>query len=120
MHPDSADSIMKDYTTQQLQTPLYDHPCSAVSKIFTAGTFYYAPAPVWDISSRLAQRIRKKAEFGDPLASFDDRFVWNEYIVKSLLEFRDRLDVQEKGELDRCQFIVILLNSFLSQSANDL
>lgn len=108
VHPDSADAFVRDYASQQIQSPpLYDHPCSAVSKIFTSGTFYYAPAPVWDISSRLSQRIRKSAEIGDPLASFDERFVWNEYIVKSLLEFRERLDILEKEELDACQFIVI-------------
>lgn len=40
------------------------------------------------------------------LGAFDERFVWNEYIVRSLLDFRERLDAQEREEIDRCQFIV--------------
>ena len=48
------------------------------------------------------------------ISSFDERFIWNEYIVRSLLDFRDRLDPQERDDLDRCQFIVSLLfNIFL-------
>ncbi|KAG6880180.1 hypothetical protein C0992_004632 [Termitomyces sp. T32_za158] len=41
------------------------------------------------------------------VAAFDERFVWNEYIVRSLLDFRDRLDPSERRDLDRCQFIVM-------------
>ena len=40
------------------------------------------------------------------VGAFDDRFVWNEYIVRSLLDFRERMDMQEREDLDRCQFIV--------------
>jgi hypothetical protein len=40
------------------------------------------------------------------VGAFDDRFVWNEYIVRSLLDFRERLDMQEREDLDLCQFIV--------------
>lgn len=40
------------------------------------------------------------------MGMFDDRFLWNEYIIRSLLDFRERLDNQERQELDRCQFIV--------------
>lgn len=32
--------------------------------------------------------------------------MWNEYIMKSLLDFRERLDPEEKRDLDRCQFLV--------------
>lgn len=42
------------------------------------------------------------------ITNFDERFIWNEYIVRSLLDFRDRLDPQEREDLDRCQFIVVL------------
>lgn len=45
------------------------------------------------------------------IANFDERFIWNEYIVRSLLDFRDRLDSQERDDLDRCQFIVRLLSN---------
>lgn len=77
-------------------------------KIISAGTFYYALEPHWDISSRLSQRLQRDSSGSKDIANYDDRFVWNEYMVRSLLDFRERLDPQEKDELDSCQFIVSL------------
>jgi synaptojanin len=104
----AADSIMREspYYSSQTTPPTYDHPASAIMSLFTTGTFYYAPAPVWDISSRLSERIQKRREIGDPFASYDERFIWNEFVVKSLLEFRERLDTIERADFDKCQFIV--------------
>ena len=79
-----------------------------LTKIISAGTFYYALEPYWDLSLRLQRRLDRKEGGSTDISSYDDRFVWNEYIVRSLLDFRDRLDPQEKEELDRCQFIVRL------------
>jgi hypothetical protein len=85
--------------------PVFEHPCAALKKILSSGSFYYALSPHWDISSRLAERLSRDAGVAD-VGAFDVRFVWNEYIVRSLLDFRERLDMQEREDLDRCQFIV--------------
>ena len=85
--------------------PVFEHPCAALKKILSSGSFYYALSPHWDISSRLAERLSRDAGVPD-VGAFDDRFVWNEYIVRSLIDFRERLDMQEREDLDRCQFIV--------------
>jgi hypothetical protein len=90
---------------QQPPPPVFEHPCSALKKILSSGSFYYALSPHWDISSRLAERLSRDHGEAD-LAAFDNRFVWNEYIVRSLLDFRERLDLREREDLDRCQFIV--------------
>jgi synaptojanin len=70
------------------------------------GTFYYSLDPQWDISSRLAVRLSRDIAAGNDLAAFDHRFVWNEYIIRSLIDFRERLDPLERGDLDSCHFIV--------------
>ncbi|KAG8871354.1 inositol polyphosphate 5-phosphatase [Serendipita sp. 405] len=113
---DSADSMMMretGYLNQQAQPSFYEHPAAAIASLFTTGTFYFTPAPVWDISSRLSQRVHKKEDLGDNFATYDGRFVWNEYIVKSLLDFRDRLDTSEKEELDKCQFIILAIQGYV-------
>lgn len=90
------------------QPQVFEHPCLPLTKILSSGSFYYALEPHWDLSTRLGARlrfgtdVRKKKDLG----AFDERFVWNEYIVRSLLDFRERLDVNEREDLDRCQFIV--------------
>lgn len=98
---------MRDSYQQQnsAQPAIFEHPCAALKKILSSGSFYYALSPHWDISSRLAERLSRDSGVAD-LGGFDYRFVWNEYIVRSLLDFRERLDMQEREDLDRCQFIV--------------
>lgn len=91
------------YTNPQ---PIYEHPCSSLMKILSTGTFYYARAPQWDISSRLGKRISKGKLFGSETISYDERYLWNEYIVRCLLDFREKLDPVERQELDQCQFVV--------------
>ena len=98
------------YQQNSAQPPLFEHPCAALKKILSSGSFYYALGPHWDISSRLAERLSRDRGEAD-LGAFDDRFVWNEYIVRSLLDFRERLDMQEREDLDRCQFIVSITPS---------
>lgn len=86
--------------------PVLEHPCTPLMKILSSGTFYYAPAPQWDISSRLSRRVVKGKQMGGEVIAYDERFLWNEYIVRSLLDFRGKLDAKERREIDMCQFIV--------------
>lgn len=103
-----ADALLRDSYSGQ-STPnsaTLEHPCMPLTKIISAGTFYYALTPYWDLSSRLSQRVQRDEKSAQDTGHFDDRFIWNEYIVRSLLDFRDRLEPQERDDLDRCQFIV--------------
>jgi hypothetical protein len=118
--PDQPDALIRD--APPAQAPVYEHPCAPLTKILESGTFYYATQPPWDLSTRLGKRmVRQKAGIhGKDLSVIDDRFVWNEYIVRSLLDFRDRLEAHEREELDRCQFIVRYRGSFVESSFTDL
>ena len=103
-YSDSADTYMRDYTNSGTTTPAPEHPCAALRKIISGGTFYYAMEPQWDISSRLQHRLARHEPWD--ASTYDDRFVWNEFIVRSLLDFRERLEPRERVDLDQCQFIV--------------
>lgn len=83
--------------------PIYEHPCAPLVKILSTGTFYFATRPQWDISTRLGVRSNLS---GNGMDKQDNRFIWNEYIIQPLLDFRERLDQLEQSELDSCQFIV--------------
>jgi synaptojanin len=104
---DGSDVMRDPYSASGIQGTIpgsmYEHPCAPLIKILSSGTFYYATRPQWDLSTRLGLRFHRT---GSGMDGYDDRFVWNEYIVKSLLEFRERLDPLEAAELDLCQFIV--------------
>ena len=96
----------RDPYTHNNPQPLYEHPCAPLMKILSSGTFYYAIPPQWDISSRLSRRIMKGKQLGSESLAYDDRFLWNEFIVRSLLDFREKLEPEERHEMDLCQFIV--------------
>ena len=107
--PDQSDPMYREqpyYQSNASSPSVLEHPCAPLAKILSAGTFYFALEPHWDLSSRLSQRLERDEAAAKDLATYDDRFVWNDYIVRSLLDFRDRLDAEERAELDRCQFIV--------------
>lgn len=99
-------NLRNDYSSQTngaSNGPVFEHPCAPLMKILSSGTFYYALSPQWDISSRLSRRI---SQANGETVSYDNRFVWNAFIVRSLLDFRENLDQGEREEIDRCQFIV--------------
>ncbi|EMD40920.1 hypothetical protein CERSUDRAFT_111503 [Gelatoporia subvermispora B] len=114
---DQPDALLRESPYPQASTPtaIYEHPCAPLSKIISGGTFYYAAEPQWDLTSRLAVRLsrvtadRARRDIG----VYDERFLWNEFIVRSLLDFRERLDPQEREELDRCGFVILAIQGFV-------
>lgn len=105
----SFDSPESNYTTSPSGPQAFEHPCLPLTKILSSGSFYYAHESTWDISSRLSVRLTREPNSTRDIGTFDERFVWNEYIVQSLLDFRERLDSHERDELDQCRFIVSFL-----------
>ncbi|KAG8721546.1 inositol polyphosphate 5-phosphatase [Ceratobasidium sp. 394] len=107
------DAYERDSLGHQMQTtqPVYEHPCSSLSKIMSSGTFYYASNGRWDISTRLQARTRRQATHDQNV--FDPRFVWNEYIAGSLIDFRARLEQNERDELDTCHFIILAIQGYV-------
>ena len=105
---DQSEPVSREpYSQPNSSSPsVLEHPCAPLAKILSTGTFYYALEPYWDLSSRLSQRLERDEAAAKDVGTYDERFVWNEYIVRSLLDFRDRLDSDERADLDRCQFIV--------------
>ena len=111
---------LRDNFAQTQSAGVLEHPCFPLTKILSSGSFYFALEPQWDLSTRFSERLpppgsMEKGRAHD-ITNFDERFIWNEYIVRSLLDFRDRLDLQEREDLDRCQFIVGLLSHLPQRS----
>ncbi|KAG5652667.1 hypothetical protein H0H81_004159 [Sphagnurus paluster] len=105
-------STNKDiYAQTSIPAPVFEHPCAPLTKIMSSGSFYYALESSWDLSSRLAVRLTRDSSLID-VGAYDERFVWNEYIVRSLLDFRERLDPHEREDLDRCQFIILAIQGY--------
>ena len=96
-------------SNSQAQGQVYEHPCSALTKILASGTFYFTPEPHWDISTRLSERISRGQTTGHDVGVFDPRFVWNENLASGLLDFRERLDPAERQDFDKSKFLASAL-----------
>ncbi|KAF9651242.1 inositol polyphosphate phosphatase [Thelephora ganbajun] len=108
---------LRDNYTQSSSAGVLEHPCLPLTKILSSGSFYFALEPQWDLSTRFSERLPSPGSIekgrAHDIANFDERFIWNEYIVRSLLDIRDRLDPQEREDLDRCQFIVLVIQGYV-------
>ncbi|KAJ7930003.1 SacI homology domain-containing protein [Mycena leptocephala] len=113
-NPEAIDSMMmRDNYGQPATPPVFEHPCMPLTKILSSGSFYYAKDSTWDISSRLAVRLARDKHATWDLGTFDERFIWNAFLIRSLLEFRERLDALERSEFDTCQFIVLAIQGYV-------
>jgi len=95
------------FETATSNPALLEHPCSAVAKILSNGHFYFSST--FDLSSRLevrAQRIRNDAGL------YDDRFLWNSYMLDSQLAFRANLTSPERADFDECGFLVMAIQGY--------
>ncbi|KAK7054247.1 inositol polyphosphate phosphatase [Favolaschia claudopus] len=112
-NPEAIDSMMM----REPNAPqVFEHPCMPLTKILSSGSFYYATDSNWDISSRLAVRLARDRHATWDLGTFDERFVWNAFLIRSLLDFRERLDPLERSEFDTCQFIVLAIQGYVGTS----
>ncbi|KAJ7178924.1 inositol polyphosphate phosphatase [Mycena filopes] len=113
-NPEAIDSMMMRENYGHPSTPpVFEHPCMPLTKILSSGSFYYALDSTWDISSRLTVRLARDKHTTWDLGTFDERFIWNAFLIRSLLEFRERLDALERSEFDTCQFIVLAIQGYV-------
>ncbi|KAF7301871.1 Inositol polyphosphate phosphatase [Mycena indigotica] len=113
-NPESVDAmLMRDNYGQSTSPPVFEHPCVPLTKLLSSGSFYFAKDSEWDISSRLAIRLARGKQAPWDLSTFDEKFIWNAFLVRSLLDFRSRLDMLERRDFDSCQFIVLAIQGYV-------
>ncbi|KAF2854632.1 hypothetical protein T440DRAFT_464773 [Plenodomus tracheiphilus IPT5] len=89
------------------QSPL-EHPCLALKKILSSGTFYYSAD--FDLTRRLQDRTSDAATVS--IDSLDAGFLWNSYMIQPLVDFRSRLAPKEKEALDGSGILTSAIRGF--------
>jgi SacI homology domain len=114
-----------DYTYQNRKEPAFEHPCSALKKLLSSGTFYYSVD--FDLTNRLQDRsaggyyavllilIRCRSIDAPTfdIDNLDDGFLWNSYMIRPLVEFRSRLGDQEREALDLSRMLTSAIRGFV-------
>ncbi|KAF1914992.1 SacI homology domain-containing protein [Ampelomyces quisqualis] len=89
------------------QSPL-EHPCLALKKILSSGTFYYSSD--FDLTRRLQHRTTDAATVS--IDSLDAGFLWNSYMIQPLVDFRSRLAPRDKEALDTSGILTSAIRGF--------
>lgn len=86
-----------------------EHPCLALRKLLSDGTFYYSTE--FDLTNRLQDRAVSANTFD--IDQFDDSFMWNSFMISPLLAFRSRLAKHEASMLDHSRLLTCVIRGFV-------
>ncbi|CAG8626908.1 8557_t:CDS:10, partial [Ambispora leptoticha] len=86
------------------------HPCSHLRKLLSNKHFYFSSD--FDLTRTL--QIRKLASANDKY-SFDDRFLWNKYMISGLLSYRAKLNREEQAQLDQSGALVLVIQGYVGR-----
>jgi len=89
--------------------PTLEHPCLALKKLLSSGTFYYSAD--FDVTRRLQDRSPDAPTIA--LDSLDAGFLWNSYMIQPLVDFRSRLSEREKTALDESRILTSAIRGFV-------
>ncbi|KAF4555326.1 SacI-like domain-containing protein 2 [Elsinoe fawcettii] len=89
------------------QGPL-EHPCLALKKLLSGGTFYYSAD--FDLTRRLQDRPADSPSIA--LDSLDRGFLWNAFMIQPLVSFRSRLSDHERTALDQSRILTSAIRGF--------
>nr|POE63331.1 inositol-1,4,5-trisphosphate 5-phosphatase 1 [Quercus suber] len=108
------------YPTEGLETdgfdhsthrePVLEHPCMALKKLLSGGSFYYSPD--FDLTKKLQDRPSDASTIA--MDSLDIGFLWNTYMIQPLVEFRSRLSEKERRALDDSKILTSVIRGFAS------
>lgn len=103
---DGLDADGHDYSRHQ--EPLLEHPCMALKKLLSGGSFYYSAD--FDLTKRLQDRPAEASTVA--IDSLDAGFLWNTYMIQPLVDFRSRLSEREKDALDQSKILTSAIRGF--------
>ena len=102
-----------------------EHPCLALRKVLSAGTFYYSVNI--DLTNRLQNRyrsrllhqrllivVRASEESAFDVDSLDESFLWNSYMIDPLIQFRSRLATNDRLSLDDSHILTSAIRGYVS------
>ncbi|EME39404.1 hypothetical protein DOTSEDRAFT_75181 [Dothistroma septosporum NZE10] len=88
--------------------PTIEHPCMALKKLLSGGSFYYSAD--FDLTKRLQDRPTEASTVA--IDSLDAGFLWNTYMIQPLVEFRSRLSPTERQALDDSRILTSSIRGF--------
>ncbi|KAI9791793.1 MAG: inositol polyphosphate 5-phosphatase [Candelina submexicana] len=108
-----TDSIAEDGFNHRHREPILEHPCLALKRLLSGGTFYYSVD--FDLTSRLQDRSVDASTYATD--NHDNGLLWNSYMIEPLIKFRSRLSLHERDELDSSRILTSAIRGFVQTIA---
>lgn len=105
---DNEGSDQLDYTSRVPQ-----HPCWELRKFLTDGSFFYSTD--FDLTSTLQGR-GSDIGHGMSMQSFHMDYMWNAFMMKGIINFKNNLDEREQNILDQDHFLTTVIRGFAESS----
>ncbi|KAJ3192406.1 hypothetical protein HK101_006611 [Irineochytrium annulatum] len=98
---------------------MLQHPCGALSKLLSSGTFYFSTSA--DLTRSTQRRCVDDLAGSSGPDSADRQFIWNGEMLRSIMEMRERdLSGQQRDDLDRSNLLVFLIQGFVGSGELNL
>ncbi|KAF3481739.1 SacI domain and endonuclease/exonuclease/phosphatase family protein [Arthroderma uncinatum] len=85
-----------------------ENPSLALKKLLDDGSFFYSSD--FNLTERIQDRVDDPVAFD--IESLDEDFLWNSYMIKPLLQFRNGLGVQDRQKLDSSRLLTSAIRGF--------
>lgn len=97
-----------DYNSQAQRESLMEHPCVALKKMLSGGSFYFSTD--FDLTKRVQDRSSESTTVA--VDSLEAGFLWNTYMIQPLVDFRSRLAEHERDALDASGILTSAIRGF--------
>lgn len=97
-----------DYQGQSQREAMLEHPCIALKKMLSGGSFYFSTD--FDLTKRVQDRSAESTTV--TVDSLDAGFLWNTYMIQPLVDFRSRLAEHERDALDHSGILTSAIRGF--------
>ncbi|KAG1152714.1 hypothetical protein G6F37_002561 [Rhizopus arrhizus] len=96
------------YDSDDIDTNRVEHPCIQLQKLFSTGNFYFT------LDFDLTKTVQARTSVASSgVYSFDRHFLWNQFMISGLLEYRSKLDRKKQMDLDRGGFLVFAIRGYV-------
>lgn len=105
-HNETEETQSANYTPRIPQ-----HPCWELRKFLTDGSFFYSSD--FDLTSTLQNRgvnINGKERLS--VDNFHTDYMWNNFMMEGIIQFRNNLSEREKKILDYCHFLTTVIRGY--------
>lgn len=101
-------SVAEGETEDDISSQQVKHPCADLRKLLSSGGFYYSSD--FDLTSTLQDRGINSHSLS--IDDYKEEYMWNNFMLKEMIDFRDKLSLEMKEKLDDDGFLTTVIRGF--------